>query len=209
MRIVRKVALVCAFVLLFTLSSEFLVRKRMNLVDVIVVKNNLSQRHLIKEDDIKVLKTSKHLVPDDAIYDTKDIVGKYVKMEHTLLKEQMIRTSNIESLDESIDAPNLLLYENQRVDALKKDVVGTAGASLQRGSYVDVAVQKKKDEEYGIIIENVRVVGVKDRYGEEVKQGTVPHVILLAVDVGDINSILKAEEEAKIVLLPRNVSHES
>ncbi|NLW15847.1 MAG: hypothetical protein GX038_06305 [Erysipelothrix sp.] len=209
MRIVRKVALVCAFVLLFTLSSEFLVRKRMNLVDVIVVKNNLSQRHLIKEDDIKVLKTSKHLVPDDAIYDRKDIVGKYVKMEHTLLKEQMIRTSNIESLDESIDAPNLLLYENQRVYALKKDVVGTAGASLQRGSYVDVAVQKKKDEEYGIIIENVRVVGVKDRYGEEVKQGTVPHVILLAVDVGDINSILKAEEEAKIVLLPRNVSHES
>lgn len=209
MRIVRKVALVFSFVLLFTLSSEFLVRKRMNLVNVIVVKNNLSQRHLIKEDDIKVLKTSKHLVPDDAVYNKKDIVGKYVKMEHTLLKEQMIRTSNIESLDEAIDAPNLLLYENQRVYALKKDVVGTAGASLHRGSYVDIAVQKKKEGEYGVIIENVRVVGVKDRYGEEVKQGTVPHVILLAVDVEDINGILKAEEEAKIVLLPRNVAHES
>ncbi len=209
MGIIRKVAVVISVVAVFLLGTEFMVRKRIDFIDVIVVKKDLSQRHKIKKEDITTIKTSRHLVPDDALLNIEEVEGLYVKMEHTLLKNQMIRTANVETLSESIDAPQLLLYENERVYALKKDVVGSAGASINRGSYVDVAVQNKKEEDYGIIIENVRVVGVKDRSGLDVEPGTSPHVILLAIKTDDLNALLQYEEEAKIVLLPRDFSNES
>ncbi len=209
MKMVKKVLIVGGIVLVLGLCTEILVRKRMDLMDVVVVNKKVTQRHLLEENDLTTIKTSRHLVPDDAILDKESLVGQYIKMEHTLLKNQIIRNDNIETLSEAIDAPHLLLFEDQRVYALKKDVVGTAGATLQTGSYVDIAVQVKKEDEYGVIIENVRVVGVKDRQGVDVEVGKVPHVILLAIDTQDINALLKAEDEGKVMLLPRNLKHDS
>lgn len=207
MKTVRKVIVVLGFVALFMVSVEFMVRQRMDLIEVVVVNKTCQQRYKLEEQDLTTLKTSRHLVPEDALVSKEALVGQYVKMEHTLLKNQIVRQDNVEILDEAIDAPQLLLYEDQRVYALKKDVVGTAGASLQRGSYVDVALQLKKEGEYGVIIENVRVVGVRDRQGTDLKEGGIPHVILLAINSQDINTLLKAEEEGKVVLLPRNLNH--
>ena len=207
MKTVRKVIVVLGFVALFMVSVEFMVRQRMDLIEVVVVNKTCQQRYKLEEQDLTTIKTSRHLVPEDALVSKEALVGQYVKMEHTLLKNQIVRQDNVEILDEAIDAPQLLLYEDQRVYALKKDVVGTAGASLQRGSYVDVALQLKKEGEYGVIIENVRVVGVRDRQGTDLKEGGIPHVILLAINSQDINTLLKAEEEGKVVLLPRNLNH--
>lgn len=209
MGIVKKGIIVGSIVLVLLLTTELMVRKRMDLVDVVVVNKTFPQRHLIEAKDLTTLKTSRHLIPEDAILNKEDLIGKYIKMEHTLLKNQMIRKDNVESLSDAIDAPHLLLFENERIYSLKKDVVGSAGASLQRGSYVDVAKQHKREGEYGVIIENVRVVGVKDRHGVEVEIGKVPHVILLAIDAQDVNVMLETEEEGKIVLLPRNVKYEN
>lgn len=209
MNIAKKILVVGSIVALFAISTEILVRFRMNLVNVVVVKETVSQRHLITKDDITTLKTSRHLIPEDAVLQEEDIVGSYVKMSHTLLKNQIIRADNIETLSEAIDAPHLLLNKNERVYALKKDVVGSAGATLQVGSYVDVGVQNKKDEDYGIMMENIRVVGVKDRNGISVSEGGVPHVVLLAVENEDIKALLKYEEEGKIVLLPRDYHNAS
>ena len=209
MGIIRKIGIVISVVVIFALSTEFLVRKRMNLVDVVVAKHQLGQRQQITKEDLTTIKTSRHLISEDAFLSKDDIIGQYVKMEHTVLKNQVIHKDNVENLSEAIDAPQLLLYENQRVFALKKDVVGSAGASIQRGSFVDVAVQNKKEDDYGVILEKVRVVGVKNRNGIEVSAGEVPHVILLAVDNENINALLKHDEEGKLVLLPRDLSHES
>ncbi len=209
MSTIKKVVFVASFLAVFALSTEIAVRKRMDLIDVVVVNKDLSQRHKISEEDLTTVKTSRHLVPEDALLNKDELVGQYVKMEHTLLEKQIVREQNIEELSEAIDSPQLLLFEDQRVYALKKDVVGTAGGSLQTGSFVDVAVQHKREEEYGILIENVRVVGVKDRNGKSVTEDTVPHVILLAIETKDVNALLKAEEEGKIVLLPRDLNHES
>lgn len=209
MSTVKKIIFIASFVLVFGLCTEVMVRKRMGLIDVVVVNKDLGQRHQITENDLTTIKTSRHLVPDDALLSKKELTGQYVKMEHTLLENQVVRKKNVEKLSEAIDAPQLLLYKDQRVYALKKDVVGTAGASLQTGSFVDVALQHKRDEEYGIIIENVRVVGVKDRNGKSVGEESVPHVILLAIEADDVNALLQAEEEGKIVLLPRDLSNES
>lgn len=209
MNIAKKILVVGSIVAIFAISTEVLVRFRMNLVRVLVVKETLPQRHLITKDDITSLKTSRHLIPDDAILKEEDIVGSYVKMSHTLLKNQIIRADNIESLSEAIDAPHLLLNKDERVYALKKDVVGSAGATLQVGSYVDIGVQNKKDEDYGIMMENIRVVGIKDRNGVSVNEGGVPHVVLLAIENDDIKALLKYEEEGKIVLLPRDYHNAS
>lgn len=204
MSIVKKVIFVLGIFVFFGLSTEALARYRMDLVDVVVVKNTLNQRDIIEENDLKVIKTSRHLIEEDAILNKDELIGKYIKMEHTLLENQMIREANVESLSEAIDAPHLLLYENQRVYALKKDLVGSVGATLKAGSFVDLAYQFKKEDDYGVLVENVRILGVKDRNGLDVVEGKVPHVVLLALELDDVAIVLKAEEEGKIVLLPRN-----
>src|SRR5699024_8385087 len=101
-----------------------MVRKIMVLVDVLVVNKTFPHLHLIEAKDLTTLKTSRHLIPEDAILNKEDLIGKYIKMEHTLLKNQMIRKDNVESLSDAIDAPHLLLFENERIYSLKKDVVG-------------------------------------------------------------------------------------
>ena len=104
--------------------------------------------------------------------------------------------------------PTLLLKEDERVYTIKRDVASVSGTSVVKGSVIDIAIQLKKADEYGVILEKVRVIGVRDRNGDEVKEGAAPYVILLAVDVADVALLLRAEEEGKLVLLPRSI-HES
>ncbi|HLV49747.1 MAG TPA: SAF domain-containing protein [Erysipelothrix sp.] len=203
----RKSIIVFLSLGLFLLALEFSVRFRMSLTEVVVVKKTLQQRAAITKDDLTIKKVSRHFLSDDTITDLSEIEDHYVKMEHTLQEGNILRKSQIETLDDSIDAPSLLLHENQRVYTIKRDVASVFGSAIVRGSYVDVAVQKRSQDEYGIIIENVRVVGVRDRNGEEVTIGKTPHLVLLAIDLMDVESMLRAEDEGKVVLLPRN-THE-
>lgn len=200
----RKSIMVFISLGLFLLALEISVRFRMSLTEVVVVKDTLQQRTPITKDALTIKKLSRHFINDDAITDIDTIENHFVKMEYTLQEGDILRKSQIETLDESIDAPSLLLYENQRVYTMKRDVASVFGSAIVRGSFVDVAVQKKSQDEYGIIIENVRVVGVRDRNGEEVTVGKTPHLILLALDLVDVERLLRAEEEGKVVLLPRN-----
>lgn len=205
---IRKGIIALTSVILFFGGLEIAVRYRMNLVEVVRVKNTMNQRDVITEDDLSYVKVSRHFLEDDVIYDMNDVLGLYVKMEHTLIKGTLLRMEHIEDIEGMIDAPTLLLKEDERVYTIKRDVASVSGTSVVRGGVIDIAIQLKKVDEYGVILEKVRVIGVRDRNGDEVKEGAAPYVILLAVDVADVALLLRAEEEGKLVLLPRSI-HES
>ncbi len=204
----RKSIIVAVSLVLFLLTLEFAVRFRMDLVSVVMVKETLPQRTKISPEHLKIAKVSRHYLSEDAILDINSVKDVYVKMEHTLLEGSILRSSQIETLDETVDAPALLIHQDERVYTLKREVASILGGSIVRGSYVDLAVQQKKEDEYGIFLEKVRVVGVKDRNGLEIEKGQSPYTIQLAIHVDDINHLLRAEDMGTVVLLPRNIYDE-
>lgn len=209
MKLKRKLFIAGILSVLTFICSNYLANKSLDLVDVWTVEEIKQERTLIKEEDITQRKMSKKNVSEYAIYDKNEIIGKYVRHQHTILPEQIIREDQIESVENAVDEASLLLNKDERVYALKMDVVGSLGGSLEKGNYVDLAVQKKKDSEYGILVSNVRIVGIKDRNGDNLTADKAPHVVLLAIHIDDVNQILKAEDEGKLVLLARGYKDET
>lgn len=208
MKLVRNIALVVCVIGMVGFATEVLVRKRLDLVSVVVLDKDLGPREVIEAADVKVKKVSSHFVGSDNIKNVDDVIGFYVKHQHTLYKGQVLLKSSVEHIDDALDGAALLLYENERVYAIKRDVVGSLGASLQQGSMIDVAIQDKKNDAYGIVVADVRVIGIKDRNGKEIENGGVPHVILLALHKDDVYTVLKAESDGNLVLLAKGFKDE-
>lgn len=199
----KKVGFVVMGVALFLGFNEFLLLKRLDYVRVVVAKEDLGPRTQLNPESLVYKKMSRTMVPNYAFYSIDDALGQYIKMDMGILEGDILRKNHVETLNDSQDSAMLLLNETERIYSLKADIVKTAGASLQRGHYVDVAHQQKQQKGKGIILENIRVVGVKDRYGNEVTAGSTPHVVLLAVTQDVIYQLLDLEMEGNIVLLPK------
>lgn len=209
MKLVRNIFLVVCVVGMMGFATEFIVRRRLDLVSVVVLDNDLGPREVIGESDVKIKKVSSHFVGSDNFKKLDDVVGTYIKHGHTLYKGQVLLERSVEHIEDAKDKAALMLYEDERVYAIKRDVVGSLGASLQNGSMIDIALQDKKNDTYGIIIPDVRVIGIKDRNGKEVDKGGLPHVILLALHKDDVYTVLKAEADGNVVLLAKGFNDES
>ena len=190
----------CVVLLVMVVCIEFLVRFRMGVVKVVVAKDTITQRSRISKDDLTYKRVSRHFLSDDVIYKIEDIDGMYLKLEHTLYKGDILRKELVEPIEGIKDAPIVLLDEGERIYTVKREIASIYGNALTRGHYVDVATDEK-----GVVLEKVKVMSVKDRYGDEVDKGKTPHTILLAVNKESIDILIEVEKTGKLILLPRGM----
>lgn len=204
-------------ILCFALSYIY-IQTQLELVDVVVSTHHLNARQEIKNEDVKVIQMPSHYVSSFIVQDIDDVVGKYVSIDGFIPSNSMIHTSTVESIDESIDQPSLLLKENQAIYALDASLISTAGNSYVIHQKVDIygAIKLRDHTVVDRFITSVRIVGLKDKNGETVDKSNdnLPKVILLAVNrdvlplltkleaIGDISisasTYLIDEEEAYI-----------
>lgn len=196
----KKIVSVSGCVLLVILAVEMGVRLRSHQVEIYSVNRTVLQREEIRAEDVIRIKVPEAYVDDRVVIQEADLIGKYVALEHRLYANQPILAKSLESLDDAADKPVLLLRPRQVLYSMKADVLLMAGNALVQGQYVDVAFSDQQQSFK--LLENVRIVGVRDRKGLDIgAEGGVPHVVLLAVDARFVDILLKADERGDFILL--------
>lgn len=187
-------------------GSLLYIHNQLELVEVYVAKEVLPARSLLKEDNLRKIKVPKAYLSDDALLDKNRIVGKYVKIYASIPKGSLVYGSTIESIEESIDQPSLLLKANQAVYAIDVSLSSTSGNTLQIGSKVDIygTLKVGRETKVDLLFKQVRVISVKDKNGNEVdrKSNQLPKLLLVAFDQEEIPLITKLIAMGEITITP-------
>ena len=165
--------------------SYIYVRSQLDVAEVVVAKHDLLPRTKITEDDLIRVEIPKALLNGDYYNHSKDIVNMYVKIQSSIPKGSLMFRSSLESLDESIDKPQLMLRQHQSLMSINVDIIKTAGKTIQAGQRVDIYGMIKQNREtiVDLLFENVRVLGVLDKNGQEVTDNPkqLPKIMLIAL----------------------------
>ena len=195
----------CLSLLSFGISVLY-INHVLELVEVYVAKENLSARVLIEDKFIQLIKVPKAYLSDQVVLKKNDLIGKYVKLNTSIPKGSLVYSSSIESIDDAIDKPALLLNTNQAVFAIDVNISSTAGNSIQKGSKIDLygTIKISRETIVDLLFKQVRVLSIKDKNGNEVdpKTNQVPKIMLIAVDQDEIPILTKVIAIGDITITP-------
>lgn len=187
-------------------GSLLYIHNQLELVEVYVAKEVLPARSLLNEESLRKIKVPKAYLSEDALLEKDLIVGKYVKIYASIPKGSLVYGSTIESIEESIDQPSLLLKANQAVYAIDVSLSSTSGNTLQTGSKVDIygTLKVGRETKVDLLFKQVRVISVKDKNGNEIdrKSNQLPKLLLVAFDQEEIPLITKLIAMGEITITP-------
>lgn len=196
---------ICMCLISFGVSVIY-INHELELVEVYVANENLVARTFINEDSIKLIKVPKAYLSDQVVIKKNEIIGNYVKLNTSIPKGSLVYQSSIESIDESIDEPALLLKENQAVFALDVNISSTAGNTIQSGSKIDIygTIKNNRETIVDLLFKKIRVLSIKDKNGNEVDNQTnqLPKIMLIAVDQNEIPILTKVIAIGDITITP-------
>lgn len=197
--------LICISLISFGISSIY-INHELELVEVYVASENLVARTYIDQDSIKLIKVPKAYLSDQVLLKKDDIIGNYVKLNTSIPKGSLVYQSSIESIDDAIDEPALLLNVNQAVFAIDVNISSTAGNSIQSGSKIDIygTIKNNRETIVDLLFKQVRVLSIKDKNGNEVdnKTNQIPKIMLIAVDQSEIPILTKVIAIGDITITP-------
>lgn len=195
------------FILLVRVVSTRIVAQ----VPIVVAKTKIQAREKIKKEDLEEIKIPRKLVKDYFVTNKKDLVGKYVALNHTQYPGMPFHRKSVEAIELAHDKAFLKLNEGEQVFSMKVGVVETFGNILSEGHRVNLHLQYNKSLENRLLAENVRILGVKDRYGKDIVAGeNQAHLVLLAIDETYIETLLKAQSLGEISMtLTQGVNNET
>ncbi len=204
------------------------VRSAVNFKDVIIAEKNIDR---MTEIDRSMYK--KEGIPEDAlignvIYNESQLAGKFTGVNSYVPIGSFFyysSESSVGNVVEKYDLPIAFLFEFD----LDKDIVAynylvnnetTYSNSVLPGNYIDVYLRIAKQQDtkeikytFGKLVENVKVLSVKDGSGRNVFTKTnasrSPSMIIFGVDT-ETNKYLRTAEtltgEVEIIIVPTNVN---
>ena len=197
--------LICISLVSYGISVIY-INHELELVEVYVANNDLVARTYLDQDSIKLIKVPKAYLSDQVLIEKNDIVGNYVKLNTSIPKGSLVYQSSIESIDDAIDEPALLLNVNQAVFAIDVNISSTAGNSIQSGSKIDIygTIKNNRETIVDLLFKQVRVLSIKDKNGNEVdnKTNQIPKIMLIAVDQNEIPILTKVIAIGDITITP-------
>jgi len=197
--------IVCISLLSFGISILY-VNHELELVEVYVAKEDLESRTLMDESAIRLIKVPKAYLSETVVLKKEEIINKYVKLNASIPIGSLIYSSSIETLEDAIDEPTLLLKGNQAVFAIDVNMNSTSGNTLQKGSKIDIyaTIKHSRDTIVDLLFKQVRVLSIKDKNGNEVDPNTnqIPKIMLVAMDQVEIPILTKVIAIGDITITP-------
>lgn len=195
------ICLIVCNVLLFKIFLD----KKLNLVEVPIAKVKIQPRQKISEDMIILKKVPFVFMDENVVKDKKEILNKYTEIEGMIPQGSFFYQSMLFEEESLPDYPALKLKENQNVFSLSTDLIKSSGNTLTNNQKVDlhVTLEQKKDAPISdLLLSSVRVLNVKDRKGNDMKESSskIPYVINLAIDKQYIQLLKIAHETGTIDL---------
>lgn len=183
----------CLAVLLMLFNAGVQIRGN-NLVDLkttYIAAHDIEPRSLIKEEDLIEVKIPASYLMDHAVNQKEKIVGKYTDIQGKIPAGSVFYASMLYDESSMPDHPAQQLRKGQSAYSIETDVASLG--SVTAGMRVDIHVSIEKRDNVpvtGCLIENARVISVKDHQGlsiEDDKSTGVPFVIEVAVNSEDLD----------------------
>ena len=147
------------------------ITKAVNPVRVPVAASDLQPQHEITQNDLNWIDVPSVSKDKNVLTNQSSIVGKYVGVNSMIPEGSMFYSSAIVEKSELPGNWLTLLKEDEIPSYFKVDLVTTYSNSIEPEDYVDVWM-KAEDEEglvmFGKLIENIKIVAVKDSAGQDV-----------------------------------------
>lgn len=188
---------------MFALGVEGLTRYRLDIIKVPVLKERKTDREMIEKDDLVYLSFPRKYIHDATVLDKDDLVDVYIKLNHTLFPNTPILSESIEYLDMAHDDAVLRLLEGQSVYAIKSDLKESFGGILNVGHRIDLSFvnrENRTDISAQTFLKQVRVIGAKNKKGENVSHSDVPAVILLAINDESLETLIELEAKGNLIM---------
>ncbi len=176
---------------------EIMTRIRCQFEKVYRLNTDLVQREKIEAHHLEEISIPKKILNETMIRTKENIVGRYVRLGHTLYKGQILDRRDFEHFDDSQGKPLLLLEPEEVLMSAEASMVNTGGNLLRAGDYVNLSVRVREFDGSGKIIpllKGVRIVNVRDRDGHEIEAGKQPNVLSFAIPQKLENIVHKALE---------------
>lgn len=144
--------------------------KPVNTIHVVVAKQDIAPKTIIKESMVEVREVPASMVSDDAVREVSDIVNKPAKVE--ILKDDIISTRKVLMDITMAGFTGDIPPECRAISIAITDVTGVAGFA-KPGDYVDVMLIAKGDEKMTgrIVLQDVLLLAINKT--AEQKQKTV------------------------------------
>lgn len=190
------------------------ISQRLDLVEVVCAAHTLTQRTVIQESDVKIIEIPSAYLNQSAYQTKEEVLGKVTVHEGFIPEGSLFYYDALEDVSEISDAALLGLQEDQVLFALETNIVALAANALLEGQIVDMYVtmdDDHKDTVTGLILENVRILGIKDHKGlnlDHPDSTGSPHVIQFAVSKEALAILQKARHVGEITYYASGVSYE-
>ena len=195
-----KKILVMSFTVLFMSTCLFLslrsfLKYREDYIVFYVASHQISQRTMMKDEDLVEVRLPKQLVSEDIYANKEEILGKYVKLGYSIPKGSLIYKGALES--DIKDLAYTLLYKDQVSYDLYANEIKINTSTINDNMFLDIYVtigntQKPVSD---LLIRNCRIIGMYDNNGRQIlsyDNESRPFIISVAVEKSDVSILNKA-----------------
>lgn len=195
-------------------SFQIALNNAIDLVEVPFAAEEIYPHYEVSEEAIEWREIPRAYVDHEVLITKEDIVGKYVSLDSKIAKGSLFYKDYLIEKSEIDTLPALLLKEDQVAFPLSLNLLKSSGNTISQNQKVDVYVsytdKKTKESIIDILLMNVRVIGVKDKNGYDMrdeKAAKLPSILILAIDKEYINLIQLANEVGEISILAPRINY--
>ena len=157
----------------FSLSGREAVKETesVNMVHVVVAKQDIAPKTVIKEAMLEVREMPAHLVPSDAVSSVMDVVNKPAKVQ--IMKDDVISGRKVLSDMAMAGFTGSIPPSCRAVSIAITDITGVAGFA-QPGDYVDVIIIAKNDNKMlgRVVLQDVQLLAINKTPEQPANNGT-------------------------------------
>ena len=157
----------------FSLSGREAVKETesVNMVHVVVAKQDIAPKTIIKETMLEVREMPAHLVPSDAVSSVMDVVNKPAKVQ--IMKDDVLSGRKVLSDMAMAGFTGSIPPGCRAVSIAITDITGVAGFA-QPGDYVDVIIIAKNDNKMlgRVVLQDVQLLAINKTPEQPANNGT-------------------------------------
>ncbi len=176
-----------------------------------VATQTIQPRTLIENDMVSTIQVAPIVLSDNVIRSKAAVVGKYTAVNTVVPEGSMFYKNTVVTKDELPDAAFVDIEKGQIPYNFPVTMASTYGNSIYPGNYIDIYMKSMNENGelmVGRLIENVKVLAVKDSQGKNVFENSeetrVPAYIIFGLDY-ELNILLRKAsymDEFQVELFP-------
>ena len=215
--ILLKIILCMSCVLLLLVLNytffQLYVDAKLALTSTYIAARDLPPRTKIEEGDLIEVKISDGYQLDQTYINKEDIIGKYTDIQGMIPAGSPFYKTMLHDLEELGDQATTQLKPGQTSFTMEIDVAKLG--SIVAGQRVDIHLSIERREEPAItgkLIENARVLSIKDHKGLELDDPDstgIPYLIELAINASDVEYVTFAEAMGNLRIFPSENAYDT